>query len=55
MSAELLNGIPRVDLERPTSMQRLIGRLLAVKPISVIHRVVAAPLDERLMRRTRGE
>ena len=54
MSVDLLNGIPRVDLERPTASQRVIGRLLAVKPISVIHRVVAAPIDARLMRRTRG-
>jgi len=49
-----LNGIPRVDLNRPTATQRVIGRLLAVKPVSVIHRVVAAPIDERLMRSTRG-
>ncbi len=54
MSADLLNGIPRVDLARPTGTQRLIGRLLALKPISVFHRVVAAPTDEWLMRRTRG-
>src|SRR5262245_44204158 len=54
MSDNLVNGIPRVNLNRPTATQRVIGRLLAVKPISVIHRVVAAPIDERLMRSTRG-
>lgn len=54
VAVDPLNGIPRVDLERPTASQRIIGSLLAFKPISVIHRVIAAPIDQRLMRRTRG-
>jgi len=51
---ELLNGIPRVDPKRPSGMQRAIGVLLGIKPVSTIHRVVAAPIDAPLMRLTRG-
>lgn len=54
MAAELLNGIPRVDAKQPTAAQRVVGRLLAFKPVSAAHRVVAAPTDRLLMRVTRG-
>jgi deazaflavin-dependent oxidoreductase (nitroreductase family) len=54
VSNDLLNGIPRVDPKRATLMQRAIGRLLAVRPIGAFHRVVAAPIDRRLMGPTRA-
>ena len=52
---DLLNGIPRVDPEkRPTGWRNVLLRLFATKPGSVIHRVLAAPIDAPLMRLTRG-
>ena len=52
---DLLNGIPRVDpTSKPTMMRRAVGRLLATKTGSAIHRKLMAPLDDRLMHLTRG-
>lgn len=54
MGSDLLNGIPRVDIERPATSQRIIGRLLSFAPITAFHRTVSAPIDKRLMRLTGG-
>ena len=52
--ADLLNGIPRVDPKPSNGMRRTLGRLLATKPASAIHRMLAARIDAPLMRLTRG-
>lgn len=50
-----LNGIPRVDpTHERTVMERAVGRLLATKTGSTIHRSLLAPLDTRLIRLTGG-
>ena len=54
--SDLLNGIPRVDPDkRPTGWRNALLRLVATKPGSVIHRMLAARIDAPLMRLTRGQ
>ena len=53
--ANLLNGIPRVDPhKRRTGLGNALLHLVATKPGSVIHRMIAARIDAPLMRLTRG-
>jgi deazaflavin-dependent oxidoreductase (nitroreductase family) len=53
--ADLLNGVTRVDpTKRPTGWRHAVLRLVATKPGSVIHRMLAAPIDAPLMRLTPG-
>jgi deazaflavin-dependent oxidoreductase (nitroreductase family) len=53
--ADLLNGIPRVDLTGvPPWSIRAVTRLLATKPGAALHRTLFAPIDTALLRFTGG-
>lgn len=55
MSADTLNGIPRVDPRaRPAAWKRAMKSLVATQPGAAIHRKIAAPLDASVMRITKG-
>ncbi|WCB94317.1 hypothetical protein DSM104299_03049 [Baekduia alba] len=53
--ADLVNGVPRVDpSRRPAAWRRGMLKLVGTKAGTAIHRTIAAPIDARLMRLTRG-
>jgi deazaflavin-dependent oxidoreductase (nitroreductase family) len=56
MVADLLNGIPRMDLTRtgPSPLIRAASRLLGTKAGSAIHRRLFAPIDRALIHLTGG-
>jgi deazaflavin-dependent oxidoreductase (nitroreductase family) len=54
MSGGTINGIRRVNPRARHAWQRAMQRLVATRPGSVVHRVIAAPLDAPIMRATAG-
>jgi hypothetical protein len=55
VSGDTINGIPRVDPRaRPAAWKRGMQRLVATRPGAVVHRMIAAPLDVRIMKATGG-
>ena len=55
MNDDTINGIPRVDPRaRLAAWKRGMQRLVATRPGAVVHRMIAAPLDVRIMKATRG-
>lgn len=55
LMSDRLYGIPRVDpTARPGAMRRAVGRFMSTHIGSAIHRRLLAPLDNRLVRLSRG-